>query len=136
MTDEATTITASIDPDALDKTSRFFVAAGMLLRHQDGDVPSDQLLTAIAEDALDRRVYGLDGALLVDGDDGIDGAFQHRAHSDGIVLCAMTFALDLGDVPATALDQQADRPVALRRVVSLIMASHTAFAHRGGMSVG
>ena len=59
----------------------------MGLRHQHGHVAAEQLGGRIGEQALDRRVDALDDALLVDGDDRIDGGLENGLDVSSFAPC-------------------------------------------------
>jgi len=46
--------------------------------HQHADITAEHFLRAVAKYPLGRRIDGFDDAVLVDGDDGIDGHIEQR----------------------------------------------------------
>src|SRR6266568_5471069 len=50
-------------------------------RHQDADVPTDELGLAVAKEPLGRRIEGSDAATLVDNDEGVGRRIDDRAQA-------------------------------------------------------
>ncbi len=50
-------------------------------RHQDADIPTDELGLAVAKEPLGRRIEGSDAATLVDNDEGVGRRIDDRAQA-------------------------------------------------------